>query len=47
MSEKRVTLAMLDEVTHDMRLEWPAQRITRERLFDDQAFPRKVAGRRE
>jgi general secretion pathway protein A len=47
MSEKRVTLAMLEEVTHDMRLEWPAQRITRERLFDDQAFPRKVVGRRE
>ncbi len=45
MSEKETTLEMLEEVTHDMRLEWPAQRITRERLFDDQVFPRRVVGR--
>lgn len=47
MSEKSVNLTMLDEVTDDMRLEWPAQRLTRERIFDDQSYPRKVVGRRE
>ncbi|MDZ7636692.1 MAG: AAA family ATPase [Bryobacterales bacterium] len=47
MSEKRVTLEMLDEVTNDLRLEWGTQRISRDRVFDDQNFPRKVAGRRE
>jgi len=42
MSQKVVTLEMLDEVTTDMRLEWPAQRITRERIFDSQTFPRRA-----
>ena len=43
MSERQVTLEMLDEVTTDMRLEWPAQRIARERIFDEKAFPRRAA----
>lgn len=48
MSERVVTLEMLDEVSNDMRLEWPAQRITRERVFDGQAFPRRaVSGLRD
>jgi general secretion pathway protein A len=48
MSEKVITLEMLNEVTNDMRLEWPAQRITRERVFDSQSFPRRaVSGLRD
>ncbi|MCL4784639.1 MAG: AAA family ATPase [Bryobacterales bacterium] len=47
MSEKQVTLKMLDEVSNDLRLEWGAQRISRERIFDDQHYPHKLAGRRE
>jgi general secretion pathway protein A len=45
MSEKQVTLEMLDEVSDDMRLEWPTQRLSRERVFDEQAFPRRAATR--
>ena len=47
MAEKRVSMEMLDEVSNDLRLEWGAQRVARERLFDDQNFPRRMAGRRE
>jgi type II secretory pathway predicted ATPase ExeA len=47
MAEKRVSMEMLDEVSSDLRLEWGAQRVTRERIFDDQEFPRRLAGRRE
>lgn len=47
MAEKQVTLEMLDEVSNDLRLEWGAQRVARERIFDDQSYPRKLAGRRE
>ncbi|MCZ2156184.1 MAG: AAA family ATPase [Bryobacterales bacterium] len=46
-SSKQVTLDMLDEVSSDLRLEWNARRITRERIFNDQAYPRRMAGRIE
>lgn len=46
-SSKQVTLEMLDEVSNDLRLEWGARRITREHIFDSQAFPRRMAGRLE